>query len=326
MTDEVSASMSATAPPQCANPPPRGEAQRRQPQACGDDLHARLALFFDLFKLRIGLVIGFTALAGLAVTPGPAPAAWRIALLALAVVVSSAAAGAFNQYVERDIDARMTRTRRRPFVTGRLAHSRRWLAIIALMCGASVAVAALATNPLAALYTFLGAFVYGVVYTVWLKRRTWLNIVVGGLAGSFAVLAGAAAVTPGELDWTPAWLSIVLFLWTPPHFWSLAIACRSDYEAAGVPMLPAVVGDARAARAVLAGTALLVAASLAPIGHGLSWLYAVTAVATGALFLQKSIALVREPCRRTAMANFHASLMQLSLLLTAAIVDASLVQ
>jgi heme o synthase len=287
-------------------------------------MKSQVALFFDLFKLRIGLVIGFTALAGLAVTPGAAPAGWRVALLALSVIVSSAAAGAFNQYVERDIDRRMARTRRRPFVTGRLVHSPRWLAIIALMCAGSVIVAALATNPLAALYTFLGAFVYGVVYTVWLKRRTWLNIVVGGLAGSFAVLAGAAAVTPDALDWTPLWLAIVLFLWTPPHFWSLAIACRSDYEAANVPMLPAVVGDARAANAVLAGTVLLVAASLVPALLGLSWLYAITAIAGGAYFLQKSIALARDPCRRTAMANFHASLAQLSLLLTAAIVDATL--
>ena len=301
MTDEASTTIGVKGPPRGA-----------------------IALFFDLFKLRIGLVIGFTALAGLAVTPGAAPSGWRVALLALAVVVSSAAAGAFNQYVERDIDARMTRTRRRPFVTGRLAHSRGWLAIIGLMCAGSVVVAALATNPLAALYTFLGAFVYGVVYTVWLKRRTWLNIVVGGLAGSFAVLAGAAAVTPGELDWTPLWLAIVLFLWTPPHFWSLAIAFRSDYEAAGVPMLPAVVGDARAARAILAGTVLLVAASLVPAWHGLSWIYAITALGSGAYFLKKSLDLVRNPGRRTAMANFHASLAQLSLLLSAAIVDAAL--
>ena len=287
-------------------------------------MNTRVALFFDLFKLRIGLVIGFTALAGMAVTPGTAPAAWRIALLALAVVVSSAAAGAFNQYVERDLDARMARTRRRPFVTGRLVHSRTWLAIIALMCGGSVVVAALATNPVAALYTFLGAFVYGVVYTVWLKRRTWLNIVVGGLAGSFAVLAGAAAVTPGPLDGTPLWLAVVLFLWTPPHFWSLAIAFRRDYQAAGVPMLPAVVGDARAARAVLTSAVLLVAASLVPAFTGLSWLYAITALGTGAYFLHKSVLLVREPGPRTAMINFHASLLQLSLLLTAAIIDATL--
>jgi protoheme IX farnesyltransferase len=299
---------------------------RRPPGTCEDVTMHAVALFFDLFKLRIGLVIGFTALAGLAVTPGAAPPAWRVALLALAVVASSAAAGAFNQYVERDIDARMARTRRRPFVTGRLAHSRAWLAVIALMCVGSAVVAALATNALAALYTFLGAFVYGVVYTVWLKRRTWLNIVIGGLAGSFAVLAGAAAVTQGLPDATPLWLAIVLFLWTPPHFWSLAIACRDDYQAAGVPMLPVVVGDERAARAILAGTLLLVAASLVPAWHGLSWIYALTAVASGAYFVKKSIDLARAPSRATAMANFHASLVQLTLLLTAAIVDATLLR
>ena len=287
-------------------------------------MRQRIAVVFDLFKLRIGLVIGFTALAGLAVTPGAMPAAWRVALLALAVVVSSAAAGAFNQYVERDIDARMARTRVRPFVTGRLKASPAWLALIALMCLGSAVVAAVATNALAALYTFLGAFVYGVVYTVWLKRRTWLNIVIGGLAGSFAVLAGAAAVAPEHLDAVPLWLAIVLFLWTPPHFWSLAIAYRKDYEAAGVPMLPVVVGDARAARAIFGSAVLLVLASMVPAFYGLSWLYLVTAIGGGAYFLVMSAKLVREPCRRTAMANFHASLAQLTLLLIAAIVDATL--
>ena len=284
-----------------------------------------VGLFFDLFKLRIGLVIGFTAFAGLAVAPGPAPAGWRVALLVFAVVASSAAAGAFNQYVERDLDVRMARTRRRPFVTGRLVHSRRWLALIVFMCAAAVALAAVVANSMAALYTFLGAFVYGVVYTVWLKRRTPMNIVVGGLAGSFAVLAGAAAVSPVAVGVVPLWLAVVLFLWTPPHFWSLAIACRSDYEAAGVPMLPAVVGDARAARAVLVGAILLVAASLVPALVGLSWLYAVTAAASGAYFLRTSAALLRNPSRHTAMANFHASLVHLTLLLSAAIADALLV-
>jgi protoheme IX farnesyltransferase len=282
-----------------------------------------MALFFDLFKLRIGLVIGFTALAGLAVTPGATPGGWRVALLALAIVVSSAAAGAFNQYVERDIDARMARTRGRPFVTGRLAHSQRWLALIGAMCLGSVVVATLATNALAAAYTFLGAFVYGVVYTVWLKRRTWLNIVVGGLAGSFAVLAGAAAVAPDRLDAVPMWLAIVLFLWTPPHFWSLAIACRKDYEAAGVPMLPVVVGDARAARAIFGSALLLVLASMVPVAYGLSWLYLLAAVGGGAHFLYRSARLVRAPNRRTAMANFHASLIQLTALLVGAIADAA---
>ena len=275
----------------------------------------------NLFKLRIGVAIALAAAAGLVVQGG---AGWAAGLaLVAAVLVASSAAGAFNQYVERDIDSRMARTRGRPFVTGELSHGPFWLWLIGAMLGASVLAAALAANLFAALYVFLGAFTYGVVYTVWLKRRTPWNIVIGGAAGSFAVLAGAAAVS-SSIGPTSLGLAVVLFLWTPPHFWSLAIACRADYQAAGVPMLPAVVGDARAARAVLAGTVLLVAASLVPIGHGLSWLYAITAAASGFYFLQKSIALVRAPGRKTAMANFHASLVQLSLLLTAAIVDATL--
>ena len=117
-------------------------------------------------------------------------------MLAIAVVLSSASAGLFNQYVERDLDGRMRRTRNRPFVTGRLRPSRYWLIGIWGLLLVAVVSAALAVNTMAALYTFLGAFTYGVVYTVWLKRRTWTNIVIGGLAGSFAVLAGAAAVDP----------------------------------------------------------------------------------------------------------------------------------
>ena len=206
---------------------------------------------FDLFKLRIGVAIAFAAAAGLAVESGAAPGALAATVLVLAVLVASAAAGAFNQYAERDLDARMGRTRNRPFVTGRLRHGPFWLWVIGAMLAASVLAAAVAANALAAAYVFLGAFTYGVVYTVWLKRRTWWNIVVGGLAGSFAVLAGAAAVSPAPGP-EALWLAVVLFLWTPPHFWSLAIVWREDYAAAGVPMLPVVVGDARAARAIFA--------------------------------------------------------------------------
>ena len=283
-----------------------------------------VALFFDLFKLRIGIVIGFTAVAGLAVTPGPSLAAWRVLALALAVTLASAAAGAFNQFVERDLDVKMGRTRQRAFVTGRLVAGPRWLAAIIAIGAAGVALAAIALNGAAAAYTFAGAFTYGVVYTVWLKRRTWWNIVIGGLAGSFAVLAGAAAVSPATLDALPLAFAVMLFLWTPPHFWSLAIAFRDDYAAARVPMLPIVVGDGRAARAVLASAAMLVAASLAPALLGMGWLYLAAAIGGGGYLLAKSARLARAPNRRNALANFHASLVQLTVLLVAAIADAAL--
>lgn len=283
-------------------------------------------LLFDVFKLRIGLPIGLTTLAGLAVTPGPPLPGWKVAVLTLAVVVASASAGAFNQFVERDTDARMGRTRRRPFVTGQLQPGPAWLLLIAAMAAAAVGAAGMVLNPYAALYVFLGAFFYAVVYTVWLKRRTWLNIVIGGLAGSFAVLAGAAAVAPGELPAVPLTLAVVLFLWTPPHFWSLAIAYRRDYEAVGVPMLPCVVGDARCARIIFRSAVALVAVSLLPAFFGLGWVYLVGAAAGGAWFLAKSVALVRSPSRATAMANFHASLLQLTLLLGAALLDGAVVR
>jgi protoheme IX farnesyltransferase len=297
----------------------RHPAGRREGQGSG------VKLFFDLFKLRIGLVIGFTAVAGAAVAPGPALTGWGYLVLALAVTLASAAAGAFNQYVERDLDARMSRTQRRAFVTGKLAAGPHWLAAIAAIAAAGVALAFVAFNGGAALYTFAGAFTYGVVYTVWLKRRTWWNIVIGGLAGSFAILAGAAAVAPAAaLEPLPLAFAVILFLWTPPHFWSLAIAYRDDYAAAGVPMLPVVVGTQRAAHAVLTGAILLVASTLAPLALGMGALYGLAALAGGGWLLTTAFRLARAPTRRNAMTNFHATLIQLTLLLVAAIADGAL--
>lgn len=287
-------------------------------------LKETLALVYSVFKVRIGTAIMLTALAGVAVAPGPAPEAWQIAVLALAVLLSSASAGAFNMYMERDLDARMHRTRNRPFVTGRFAASAYWPAGILLLLVVAITAATLATNAVAAFYVFLGAFFYGVVYTVWLKRRTWLNIVIGGLAGSFAILAGAAAVDPG-LAPAPVILAIVLFLWTPPHFWSLAFKYKADYSAAGVPMLPVVVRAETAAWVILVHTVTLVGLSLVPVLFGLGWIYLLGAVLGGARFVWTSIGLVRRPSAEMAMINFHASLVQLGLLLGGAILDAWLI-
>ena len=283
-----------------------------------------MRLVLDLFKLRIGFAIALTALAGAMVAPGEAGAG-RVMAVVLAVLVASAAAGAFNQYVEADLDRRMARTRGRAFASGRLARHPRWLALIGALVGAATIAAAWAANPAAAVYTFAGAFFYGVVYTVWLKRRTAMNIVVGGLAGSFAVLAGAAAAAPeAALAPLPLAFAWILFLWTPPHFWSLAIVCREDYARAGVPMLPVVKGEAAAARAVFAGAALLVASTLLPLAFGMGPVYAVGAGAGGALFLRAAWRLAREPGVANARASFHASLLQLAVLLAATIADRAL--
>ncbi|MDP2808861.1 MAG: heme o synthase [Rhodocyclaceae bacterium] len=284
---------------------------------------SRLSLraILSVFKLRIGVVITFTALAGLAVGPGPSLSLTQFIVLTLAVLVSSASAGAFNQYYEHDIDPLMSRTSGRVFATGEVPHGPIWLVVIGVLMVLSVGAAWIALNAWTALFVFLGAFFYAVVYTVWLKRRTWLNIVFGGLAGSWAVLAGATAADP-HVGAVPLALAFVLFLWTPPHFWSLAIAFRDDYTAAGVPMLPVVVGDKRAAQTIFASTLALVAASFLPAMFGLGAIYLTGAATGGALFIYKAWILAREPNRKTAMGCFHASLAQLTLVLIAAIIDA----
>ncbi|TXL62651.1 heme o synthase [Zeimonas arvi] len=275
----------------------------------------------NLFKLRIGVAIALTAVAGLMISPGGQIGGWQAAVLTLAVLLSSSAAGAFNQFYEVDLDARMGRTSRRPFVTGRFRHHGGWLALIVALTGIAVAAAWYAANALAALYTFLGAFVYAVVYTVWLKRRSAWNIVIGGLAGSFAVLAGAAAVQPA-LSVEAMLLAVVLFLWTPPHFWSLSIVCRDDYAKAGVPMLPVVRGERFASWAIFLHAVVMVGLSLAIAAWSPGWLYFACAATGGGLLVSRTIALLRAPGRATALASFHASLVQLSLLLLGTIADA----
>jgi protoheme IX farnesyltransferase len=274
-----------------------------------------------IFKLRIGVLIMVTALGGLAVAQGRALSLVQVTVLALSVLVASAAAGAFNQFVEADVDRLMARTRGRAFASGALRRSPLWLVAIAALLALAVAAAAAMLNAVAAGFIFLGAFVAGGVYTLWLKRRTPLNIVIGGAAGSFAVLAGAAAVNP-VLGPQALLLALLLLLWTPPHFWSLAIANQAEYAAAGVPMLPVVVGAQRAARIVHASTIALVAVSLLPLFCGAGWPYAVGALAGGAHFLRKTRALALAPSRKTALASFFASMVQLSVVLAAVAVDA----
>ena len=273
-----------------------------------------------LFKLRIGVFIMITALVGFMVTPGPGLSLTQVIVLALSVLLASASAGAFNQYAEYDTDRLMARTRNRPFATGSLPRTPGWLVLMAVMLAVAVGSTAWVLNVMAALYVFLGAFFYGVVYTLWLKRRSWLNIVIGGLAGSFAVLAGAAAVNPaiGVHGWL---LALALFLWTPPHFWSLAIAGQADYAAAGVPMLPVVVGTERAARVVYGSAVALALASVLPVFFGAGIIYLVGALGGGLYFVFKARALSAAPSRATAISSFLASLVQLGALLAAASID-----
>jgi protoheme IX farnesyltransferase len=272
----------------------------------------------SLLKLRIGIAIAASALAGIAVTSGPALAWWQIVGLTLAILGAAGAAGAFNHYYDRDLDRLMRRTRDRPFANGTLKASPWWLAGFLGLLAASLGLASITAGNAAAAYVFLGAFTYGVVYTVWLKRRTAWNIVVGGLAGSFAVLAGAAAIDPSP-QMVPTVLAVALFLWTPPHFWSLAAAKGEDYAKAGIPMLPIVVPAYAWTLAILIHSVALTAVSLAPLWFGAGPLYGLGAALGGGYFVWKSVQLYRTPSKENAMANFFASLVQLALLIVGAL-------
>lgn len=275
-----------------------------------------------LFKLRIGAAVAAGGLAGMLATRTAVPVG-DAAAFTLAVLGASAAVGAFNHYHERDSDRLMCRTARRPFTDGTLHPGFIWPTGFAILLALSLALAWAVGGGLATLLVFLGAFTYGVVYTIWLKRRTAWNIVVGGASGSFAVLAGAAAVSP-EIGPAPALLALVLFLWTPPHFWALAAARGEDYRRAGVPMLPVLVPPRIWAPVILGHTVALVALSLVPLGFGLGPAYGVLAGAGGALFVYRAAVLTLTPTRDAAFATFRASLVQFAALAAGVYLDAAL--
>jgi protoheme IX farnesyltransferase len=274
----------------------------------------------SVFKLRIAVAIAASAVAGFFVAGGQRGGGAQLALLAVAVFAASAAVGAFNQYAERDLDRLMQRTRRRPFASGEWAAHRCWPVGLAVLLAVDVAAAVWGLGAVPALHIFLGAFVYGVVYTLWLKRRTALNIVVGGLSGSFAVLAGAAVVDPVP-DLATLILALVLFLWTPPHFWSLALARRDEYDAAGVPMLPVLIGARSSARIIFVHAVALVALSLLLGRYGGGWLSFAAAASGGAVFVAACWRLVGEPTPAQAYRCFYASLAQLTVLLVGVTVE-----
>lgn len=269
-----------------------------------------------LLKLRIDALVVFVALAA-AVAAGTRNPAVLVALAA-ACFASSAGASALNHYLERETDARMRRTRHRPLPSGRIAEPR-----IALWLGVGLIVASQVAMPVlgvaTSLYLLAGAATYAFVYTWWLKPRTPYSIVLGGAAGSFAALAGwqTGATT---LALAPLLFAAVLFLWTPSHFWSLAIVYEDDYRAAGIPMLPAVVGARRTASAVHANTIALVATSLALVPL-LGVVYGVAAALAGAAFLRDTYALRKHADKRHAWRTFKASGLYLLALLVGLILS-----
>ncbi len=285
---------------------------------------ASLKGYIPLFKMRIGFLITFSAIvAFIATGEGKLPAD-RLLILSLATLMASISSATFNHYFDRDIDMVMGRTRGRPLPAGSVTNPRIVLAIAIVLFLLSMVTALLLLNPLVALHLFLGAFVYAIVYTVWLKRRTWLNIVIGGLAGSFAILAGGASARP-EICLPPVLLAIIMFFWTPSHFWSFSIYYRDEYERARIPMLPVIIGEGKTALYVLLNTVALFISSLLPFFFGiLGWIYLGGAVGVGLFFIYRNIQLLRDPSRPVAWKNFKASMVYLSILFVSVIVDSIL--
>lgn len=273
-----------------------------------------LGLCAVLFKLRIGLAIMLSALGGAVVAGSRWPGLVDTTVLALSVLIAASGAGAFNHWFDRDIDALMGRTKNRPFVNGRLDPASPWPVLFSIMILAGSGLAAWRFGPACGAFVAAGALTYALVYTVWLKRRTDFNIVIGGAAGSWAVLAGAAAASE-ILSPEVLLLSAVLFLWTPSHFWSLAIALSDDYRRAGVPMLPVTRGRRVALRWNLINTAFLATSAIwlaALINTPFLWAGALM----GSVWLVwTTLAMARRDDRASAMRAFKASLIQLGLLL-----------
>jgi protoheme IX farnesyltransferase len=241
-----------------------------------------------LTKPRVMSLVVFTGLCGLLAAPGPVNIVLGFTAV-LCIALGAGAAGALNQWYEADLDALMKRTANRPLPAGRMDRQ------TALHFGVglsvfSVVLMDLAANHVAAFWLAISILFYVLVYTVWLKRRTAQNIVIGGAAGAFPPLIGWAAVT-GDVTALPALLFAIIFLWTPPHFWALSLFVRSDYAKAGVPMLPVVSGITVTRRQILLYTLPMIAAALAPWALGLTgWIYGAAALVLNILFLAFAVA------------------------------------
>ena len=241
---------------------------------------AEVADFVALMKPRVMSLVVFTAFVGLVLAPGHFHPVLGFAAL-VCIAVGAGAAGALNMWYDADIDAVMTRTARRPIPAGRVLPGEA-LGFGATLAGGSVLMLGLAANWFAAALLAFTIFFYVAIYTVWLKRATPQNIVIGGAAGAFPPMIGWAAAT-GGVALESALLFLIIFLWTPPHFWALALLRSGEYARAGIPMLPVVAGRAETKRQILLYTGVLVPVSLAPwlLGYAGS-LYGVIAVAAGA--------------------------------------------
>ena len=269
-----------------------------------------------LFKVRVVMLLLFAAMGGACLAADGWPGLSKVFLLLITGGLAAAGASAINQYLERDLDARMERTRGRP-LAGEPVPRSGWVPFVGALMILVPVLIMLNLNPALAIFVLLGAIVYVFIYTIWLKRRTPLNTVIGGAAGSAAVLSGSAAAghwnEPGALL-----LALFVFLWTPTHFWSLAIAYRNDYAQGGFPMLPVQTSLQAAAWWVMLHTASASLVALVMVVHpALGWLYMVPVTLSLAVLLALNMRLLLAPDRRRALALFHASNLFLAILLLA---------
>ncbi|KKB76574.1 protoheme IX farnesyltransferase [Devosia soli] len=284
---------------------------------------ARVEDYLALLKPRVMSLVVFTALVGMLVAPGGInPVLGLIAIVCIAI--GGGASGALNMWYDADIDAIMSRTQNRPIPAGRIT-SGEALSFGLVLAAFSVSLLGLATNWVAGGLLAFTIFFYAVIYTMWLKRSTPQNIVIGGAAGAFPAMIGWAAVT-GTITWESLSLFLIVFLWTPPHFWALALYKQGDYAAAGIPMMPNVAGEASTKRQIFVYSIILAVSAFVPVYLGMAgWIYGLVAAATGAAFVYLAIRILRAPngvdMKKAARKLFTYSLSYLFVLFLALLVD-----
>ena len=296
-------------------------AYRETDMARGEAGYASPGDYFALLKPRVVSLVVFTGAAGIVVAPGGVHALIAVVSI-LCIAIGAGAAGAINMWYDRDIDAIMARTCQRPIPTGRIAPGDALGFGVVLATGA-VAVMGLAVSYAAALLLAISILFYVFVYTIWLKRRTPQNIVIGGAAGAFPPLIGWAAVTGGVTAESLV-LFALIFFWTPPHFWALALYRRGDYAKAGIPMLPVVAGDTETKKQMLLYTVLLIPVSVLPAWFGITGIvYGIGALVLSLVFLAAAGAVWFDPTTRAAKRMFGYSIFYLFALFALLMVDAA---
>lgn len=273
-----------------------------------------LQTLVKLFKLRIVVLLLFSSLGGAFLGAAGKPTIGDLLILMLTGGLAAAGSSALNQYIERDADANMKRTSDRPLASGAIEHPE-WVLWVALGMIVLPVVAVWPFNPELGFFLLLGAIIYVVIYTMWLKPRTILNIVIGGAAGSCAVLSGGAAVGAWDAPGVVA-LAGLLFLWTPTHFWALAILYRDDYNTAGVPMLPSRTNEREAAIwGLLHAIGVGIAAIALAADDALGWAYLIPTGSFTLYYLWQSVRLIYTPTRKQALWVFLSSNLYLTVIL-----------